>query len=410
MFVSLKNANLRQLFLATVLIFVSFSVLMPTLPVYLHERGANHFVVGVVVGAFPVGVLLFRAVAGWLVSRVGRRNSLLGSVVLALLVPAAYQLAHSDWFLLPVRILHGALLSVFTTATLVYVADVARPERRGAAISEMGVANYIGIAAGPALAEALYRPADLRGVLAVMAAATFLGLLSVRGVREVTGVRDAVRGEEESRRWLTPGVMVASLVFFLGAVGHGAAFTFVPLLVKENGLGSSGAFFATFAVFTLLIRTLGKDLPDRFGRVRLSALSLVAFSGVLSMLALASSQFWVLAAGALYGLVFGVFQPALTALVADMTTYRTRGPVFGVFLGAFDGGFIVAGVVLGHVADLLGIRAMLLLSAGAPLVGALVLAGIARRTRSSLRSEEPGATRETEPLLLEDVSPAGSSA
>ncbi|NOZ57098.1 MAG: MFS transporter, partial [Calditrichaeota bacterium] len=50
------------------------------------------------------------------------------------------------WLLVPVRIVHGALLSVFTTATLVYVADVARPERRGAAISEMGVANYVGIA------------------------------------------------------------------------------------------------------------------------------------------------------------------------------------------------------------------------------------------------------------------------
>jgi len=243
-----------------------------------------------------------------------------------------------------------------------------------------------------------------------MALSTLLGVLSVRGVAEARALSPASDAKHQSRRWMSRGVLLASVVFFLGAVGHGAAFTFVPLLVKENGLGSSGAFFAIFAVFTLLIRTLGKDLPDRFGRVRLSALSLVAFSGVLLALAFAANQGWVLVAGALYGIVFGVFQPALTALVADLTTYHTRGPVFGVFLGAFDGGFIVAGLILGHVADLVGVRDMLALSAAAPLLGAAVLALAAGSAGLSERAVEDEPEPVEELLPADELSLAGCSA
>ncbi len=399
MFRTLRNKNLLLLFAATGLMFISFSVLMPTLPVFLHDRGASHFIVGLIVGGFPVGVLSFRAVAGWMVTRFGRKRSLALATAASLVIPAAYAATLDQGvFLVAVRVVHGALLGIFTTAMMVYVVDSVRPESRGSVISEMSIANYVGIAIGPALAEALYSPGNLTYVLVVMGASSALALAMLRGIQEsATFVRESAVAESSSQRWLTAGVLVASAVYFLAAVGHGAAFTFVPLLIDENQLGSSGSFFAIFSVATLIVRTLGRDLPDRFPRNFLSCVSLVAFAAALGLLALAPGQGWVWLAAVLYGVSFGVFQPALTALVADMTSVRTRGPVMGVFMAAFDGGFIVAGLLLGHVADLVGVRKMLLLSAVAPLLGALTLAGQAveiRRLRRRQRGGEPGGVLE----------------
>ena len=60
----LKNLNLFFLFVASGLFFFNEMLLMPTLPLYLSDLGYSHLALGSVLGAFALGVLALRPVAG----------------------------------------------------------------------------------------------------------------------------------------------------------------------------------------------------------------------------------------------------------------------------------------------------------------------------------------------------------
>ncbi len=64
----------------------------------------------------------------------------------------------------------------------------------------------------------------------------------------------------------------------------------------------------------------------------------------------------------LFGTGSALCSPALFAFVADSSDPSARGTVFSFFSGAFDTGVIVAGVVLGFIADMAGIRNMFMIT------------------------------------------------
>ena len=73
----LKNKDLCLLFIASFLFFFNEMMLMPTLPLYLDDLGYSNLELGMVLGAFALGVLVFRPLAGKVTDRRSRRLSLL---------------------------------------------------------------------------------------------------------------------------------------------------------------------------------------------------------------------------------------------------------------------------------------------------------------------------------------------
>ncbi len=69
----LKNRNLSLLFIASGLFFFNEMILMPTLPLYLSNLGYSHLALGSVLGAFALGVLALRPVAGLVTGGRARR-------------------------------------------------------------------------------------------------------------------------------------------------------------------------------------------------------------------------------------------------------------------------------------------------------------------------------------------------
>ena len=79
----------------------------------------------------------------------------------------------------------------------------------------------------------------------------------------------------------------------------------------------------------------------------------------------------LITAALLYGIGSTICMPALTALIADNSDARVRGRVYSFFYGAFDIGVISAGVSLGFLADLFGLRGMFMIAAGMGIAAAL---------------------------------------
>jgi hypothetical protein len=123
----LKNRNLLLLFVASGLFFINEMLLMPTLPLYLSELGYSHLALGSVLGAFALGVLVMRPVAGLVTDRKTRKLSPL------------YLLSNSFVYLLGVRFFHGIGITFFTTASPTLITDIAPPRHRAEILGHMSM-------------------------------------------------------------------------------------------------------------------------------------------------------------------------------------------------------------------------------------------------------------------------------
>jgi len=120
--------NLGVLFTAGLLFWASLASLLPTLPLYVKSIGAPDNQLGIVMGAFAIGLLLFRPQAGRMADQRGRKIVLLIGMSVATLAPVCHLLTQSIPMLMLIRAFHGISIAAFTTAYSSLVVDLAPPE------------------------------------------------------------------------------------------------------------------------------------------------------------------------------------------------------------------------------------------------------------------------------------------
>jgi MFS family permease len=122
---SLFTANYFLATLTTLVNAFSMQMLFVTLPLYVISLGGSHAEAGLVSGTIAFTALLSRPFVGWLTDAWRRRPVILIGTSCYGLASVIYLLAGSIPLLLLGRIVHGAGLSCYTTASSAYVADIA---------------------------------------------------------------------------------------------------------------------------------------------------------------------------------------------------------------------------------------------------------------------------------------------
>ncbi|MEN9248362.1 MAG: MFS transporter, partial [Gloeomargarita sp. GMQP_bins_69] len=165
-----------RLFGSALLFWSGLTLLLPTLPLYLAEVvGASDGQIGWVVGAFALGMLLFREPVGRWTDTQGRKRGIqLGLLVLAT-APWGYLWWRQIPLLVALRVYHGLSVAAFATAYLALVTDLAPPVRRGRILGYMTLAQPVGVALGPAIGGYL---ADQGQYPLIFALSALLGTLS----------------------------------------------------------------------------------------------------------------------------------------------------------------------------------------------------------------------------------------
>ena len=328
------RSSLNALFVSTLFTFTSFTAFFPVLPLHMKNIGATNFQVGQVMAAFPVGVLLFRPVVSWLLNRKGRRWTLqLGTAVLSLTTLLYFPVENVNGLTL-VRLAHGTGLSAFTTASVVLISDLTSFENRGRIMGLMGLANYLGFGLGPFFASLVYRSAAMTGVFAcaaVLAAMSFAATLRVTEAPEYKSSRRENGTDKVSiGRWF----LVPAAFLFIIAMVQGSIITFLPVYLNERGGFDAGLFFLFFSFSVLLIRIAAGRTSDLYGRgIVIVIASLMILAGLWA-LSRTSALWMLLLAAFLYGAGYGSQQPAMSALVADNTTFSSRSTLFGIYYAA----------------------------------------------------------------------------
>jgi MFS family permease len=256
--------NLLVLFAAGLLFWSSMASLLPTLPIYLRELGTNRQEIGIVMGSFAIGLLLFRPWLGKLADRRGRKIVLLIGTLVAAIAPLGYLTIKSIPLLMVVRAFHGISLAAFATGFNALVADIAPPEKRGEIIGYMSLVNPIGFAIGPALGGYLQSEAS-HNVLFLIASE--LALVAVLGIVPIFNppLPKLKRTEtKDTQFWKilwSPRVRTPSIIMLLIGLAISAIHIFIPLLKKQKSI-------STLVCFSLL--QLSQVLVSDYSQAKLA--------------------------------------------------------------------------------------------------------------------------------------------
>lgn len=362
--------NLLRLFTVGLLFWSSMASLLPTLSLYLQHIGASDAQIGLIIGSFAIGLLLFRPWLGHMADNRGRKVVLLLGLVVAAIAPLGYSVSTSMPSLIAVRIVHGVSVAAFTTAYSTLVVDLSPVENRGEVIGYMSLVNPIGTAIGPALGGLVQ---EQLGYLPLFLLAGGLGLVGWLGATLIAAPAAGRSSSTTMSSTASPSaaspsmwamlasdrLRVPTLLMLLVGLAFGTLATFVPLYIKDTGVSfNAGWFYTAAAMSSFAVRILVGPASDRLGRGRFISLGIACYAIAMFLLWQAHSVSEFLWAGLIEGAGSGIFLPTMIALLADRSHPQERGRIFSLCISGFDLGIALAGPILGHIAVLLTYRGL----------------------------------------------------
>lgn len=364
--------NLVILFAAGLLFWSSLTTLLPTLPLYVEYVGGTKQQIGLVMGCFAIGLLLFRPWLGQLADRRSRKLVLLIGLGATAIAPLGYMVGKSIPLLIGLRAFHGISIAAFSTGYSALVADIAPPKQRGEVIGYMSLVTAIGMAIGPALGGFLQAWAGYNALFLLSSGLGVLGILITTQIVNpsvsTTQSKTAKDNPTDNRFWrllISPRLRIPAIVLLLVGLAFGTLSTFVPLFIKSVGVNlNPGLFYTATAISSFSVRLIGGRASDRYGRGLLITISLIFYTLSMLFLWIATSANIFLLAGILEGMGAGILLPTIAAMLVDRAMPQERGRIFGVCMVGFDVGIAIAGPFLGLVAEQVGYRNMYGFAAG----------------------------------------------
>ena len=349
----LWNANYLKLWSANFMLYFSFMLLTPLLPLYLSETfGADKETIGIVLSGYTLTALVLRALSGYLVDTFSRRAVLLTGCFVFVLFFAGYLAAGSLLLFAVVRTLHGAPFGVATIANSTAAIDVLPSSRRTEGIGYYGLSNNIATAISPTVALAIYGAMHNYRLLFVLSLLVSALGLAINWTLKLPP-REPVKGKQAlslDRFFLRKGWSQGlSMVCF--GFSYGVISTYIAIYGKEElGItGGTGLFFMLMAIGLMLSRLTGSRTLRQGRILHNAALGMLVSVGGYLMFAALHNLWGYYGAALIIGLGNGHMFPAFQTMFVNLAENNRRGTAnstlyvswdVGVGLGTFAGGSV----------------------------------------------------------------------
>jgi MFS family permease len=307
--------------------------------------------VGFTLGSLNFAALVLNLWAGRLGDRHGRRLIVTSGAAIVAASSAALLLVTSLPALVLLRLIAGAGEALFFVGAASAVNDVAPEERRGEAVSMFSLALHAGIAIGPALGEWVLARSRFDAVWLV--AAGCAALAALLGTR--LPARSAVLTPAgASAHLIHPAAILPGLLMAAGGVGLAGFNAFVPLYALQLGLPGSRYVFVTFSGGMILVRTLGRRIPDRLGPLAAARNALIGTAVGLMVITLWQAPAGLFAGTVIFALAHALLYPAMLILCVRAAPPHQRASAVGTMTSLLDLAFWMGPTGLGVVANVAG--------------------------------------------------------
>lgn len=357
----LWNSNYIKIWCANFMIFFSFMLLMPLLPLYLSDTfNADKDTIGLVLSGYTLTALLCRPFSGFLVDRFPRKKVLLICYFLFFAFFAGYLVASTLLIFTIVRTLHGAPFGATTVANSTVGIDVLHPSRRAEGIGYYGLSNNLATAIAPTFALYIFHICNNYNVLFALSLICAGIGFAINSTLQLSP-REQVSNKQPislDRFFLLKGWREgATLACY--AFSYGVLSTYIAIYGKEElGItGGTGLFFALLAGGLIIARIHGSR-SLRQGKIVQNAVFgvLISMFGYLLFAAIHSPVGYY-GSALIIGFGNGHMFPAFQTMFINLAPNSQRGTANATQLTSWDVG-IGAGVIIGGLfAENLGYHA-----------------------------------------------------
>lgn len=357
----LWNSNYLKVWCANFMIFFSFMLLTPLLPLYLSETfGADKQMIGIVLSGYTLTALIIRPFSGYLVDSFPRKVVLLVSYGLFCAFFLGYIVAGSLILFAIVRTLHGAPFGASTVSNSTVAIDVLHPQRRAEGIGYYGLSNNIATAIGPTVALMIYGAWQNYDVLFWMAFLVSAAGLIINYTLELKKrERVQVKRPVSLDRFILLKGWSQGLCMICYSFSYGVLSTYIAIYGKDElGItGGTGLFFMLLSIGLILSRLVGSRTL-RAGKIVENASIGIAIS-LFGYLLFASLHNYIGYYGAalIIGLGNGHMFPAFQTMFLNLASNDQRGTANSTLLVSWDIGVGLGILAGGSVAEHLGYHA-----------------------------------------------------
>ena len=319
----------------------SFQMLIPELPDHLTALGGADYK-GYIIALFTLTAGISRPFSGKLTDSIGRVPIMIFGSLVCVLCSAFYPFMTTVFGFLLLRLVHGFSTGFKPTATAAYVADIVTMQRRGEAMSAIGISSSIGFSVGPVLGSWITGGFGFTGLCVLSSFSALLSvLILVKTMNETLVERQPfsfkllkINRFEIFER----AAMPTFIVQFLLSYASGVCLTLIPDFTKLIGIGNKGLFFAIFTASSLVIRLVAAKSSDVHGRV-----PVLRFAAVTTMASMLIIVWWhsvvgFVVAAIIYGIGWGLNTPTLQAWAVDLVAPENRGKGLATMFIALEAG------------------------------------------------------------------------
>lgn len=329
---------------------VGFGIIIPVLPFYAEEIGANPTELGLLMAVYSLMQLIFAPYWGRLSDRIGRKPVLMigiGGLALSFFIQA---ISTELWMLFVARILGGLLSSANMPTAMAYVADITTEENRGKGMGIVGAAVGLGFVFGPAIGG-IFSKISLSMPFYIASASSLVTLILVSFILKESKQKQSDTTHHKESIWKSFNKNVSVLFFVQLLISlslSGLEATFAYFAAKKAGLNTVqlGYIFMIMGFAGAMVqgglvgrwtKKYGESVVIQGGMI----VSAIGFALILAVNNFLTAAIFL----SIFGIGNGVIRPSVSSLLTKLST-TGHGSSTGL-LSSFDSLGRIVGPPLG---------------------------------------------------------------
>ncbi|WP_331434631.1 MFS transporter [Bacillus sp. SA1-12] len=357
---ALWTKSFLLLIIGNLFLFMSFMMLMPTMPPQAKALGASDVQIGLVTSLFAVAAIIVRPFIGFMLESTSRKWLVVVGAVILLFLTISYTYTSVILLFLAVRFIHGFAWGVSTTVNGTVAVELVPQKRIGEGMGYFGLSVTIGMIVAPSLGIFLYQNFGF-GTLII--GSVILGLIAI--ITLAMGTYHTPKAVLEKpfnpkefsffKSLIDKDSLYPAVVTILSTFGYGAIVTFIVIFGQERGIDQIFLYYFCNAVMATIVRPISGRWFDARGPWSLIVVCALLTIAGLWVLSYTYSVGMLILAGSLFGIGYGSMMPALQAWVLSKTKPEQRGIANGMFYSSIDLGLGLSAIILGAVSAFVGL-------------------------------------------------------
>lgn len=379
----LWNRNYCTAMAGNFMLFFSFYLLTPLLPIYLDSQfAADKDMIGLVLSGYVLAALFVRPFSGFVVDTFDRKRVLMLCFFFFFICFAGYIGAGTLLMFAVVRTLHGLPFGASTVANSTVAIDVLPSSRRNEGIGYYGLSNNLAMAIAPSAGIWIYGMTGNFSLLFWISLAVALG-----GFVCSTSVKLPKRRRVEGKPkmsldhfFLTRAWLLALNIMCFGLC-WGVMSNYVAIYAKEviGITEGTGLFFALLSIGLFTSRLYGQK-GLRKGRLAENAIEGATISAVgFTLFAMVEQEWAFYLSAILVGLGNGRMYPAFLNMFVAMARHDQRGTANSSILTSWDIGMGIGILAGGVLVEYTGYASAFWFTAASQIAGLLLVVFFTRR-------------------------------